>query len=121
MDLRLLTRRLRLLTHKSGPYVYESPDGGKTVTRRRAGDLNREIISKSIDIDISDVILIEHVKNKRDPQKELFEDENGSVHGEYFTDIDAWVIMPNLHDPHVKRLLGTDVLQQLKKTLGKRK
>ncbi len=26
------------------PYVYESPDGGKTVTRRRAGSLDKEVI-----------------------------------------------------------------------------
>jgi hypothetical protein len=26
------------------PYVYETPDGGKTVTRRRAGSLNKEVI-----------------------------------------------------------------------------
>ena len=26
------------------PYVYESPDGGKTVTRRKAGSLDKEVI-----------------------------------------------------------------------------
>ena len=26
------------------PYVYESPDGGETVTRRRAGSLDKEVI-----------------------------------------------------------------------------
>ena len=28
------------------PYVYESPDGGKTVTRRRHGSLEKEVIQK---------------------------------------------------------------------------
>ena len=28
------------------PWVYESPDGGKTVTRRRAGSLDKEVIEK---------------------------------------------------------------------------
>ena len=28
------------------PYVYESPDGGKTVTRRKAGSLETEVIKK---------------------------------------------------------------------------
>jgi diadenosine tetraphosphatase ApaH/serine/threonine PP2A family protein phosphatase len=26
------------------PYIYESPDGGDTVYRRRAGDVDREIV-----------------------------------------------------------------------------
>ena len=28
------------------PYIYESPDGGETVTRRRAGSLEKEVIQK---------------------------------------------------------------------------
>ena len=28
------------------PYIYESPDGGETVTRRRAGSLEKELIQK---------------------------------------------------------------------------
>lgn len=111
MALRLLTRRLRLLTHKDKKYIYESPDGGKTLTRRLIGDTNKEILSKSVDIDISDVILIEHVKNIKSKQADLFEED-------LFTDFEGWEILPNLHDPQVKRLLGTDVLQQLKKALG---
>ena len=27
-----------------GDYIYESPDGGKTVTRRKAGTLDKEVI-----------------------------------------------------------------------------
>jgi len=28
------------------PYVYESPDGGKTVTRRKSGSLDKEVVKK---------------------------------------------------------------------------
>jgi len=28
------------------PYIYESPDGGETVTRRRAGSLEKEVVQK---------------------------------------------------------------------------
>lgn len=48
------------MTHKA--WIYESSDGGITVTRRRAGSNKKEIVPSSLDIDISDVILIETVK-----------------------------------------------------------
>jgi len=31
-------------SNKTGEYIYESPDGGDTVYRRRAGDDKREIL-----------------------------------------------------------------------------
>jgi len=31
---------------RNGTWVYESPDGGKTVTRRRSGSLDKEVIQK---------------------------------------------------------------------------
>lgn len=31
------------------PYIYESPDGGRTVYRRRAGDFSRELVQMSED------------------------------------------------------------------------
>lgn len=48
------------MTHKR--WIYESSDGGITVTRRQLGSNKKEIVPSLLDIDISDVILIENVK-----------------------------------------------------------
>ena len=40
------TLNISLNPDETPPWVYESPDGGKTVTRRRAGSLDKEVIEK---------------------------------------------------------------------------
>jgi len=37
---------ISLNSDETPPWVYESPDGGETVTRRRAGSLEKEVIQK---------------------------------------------------------------------------
>ena len=34
----------------SGPYIYESPDGGKTVTRRKFGEQEKETIQSADEV-----------------------------------------------------------------------
>jgi len=40
------TLNISLNGTETSPWVYESPDGGKTVTRRRQGSLEKEVIEK---------------------------------------------------------------------------
>ena len=41
-----LSDTVKDLTNTDAPWVYESPDGGKTVTRRKSGSLEKEVIQK---------------------------------------------------------------------------
>ena len=89
-------------------YIYESPDGGKTVTRRLFGNNIRESLN-DVDIDINDTILM-HVGYSSDP---ITFNKDGSIILK--DDKELWDIPVDLHSTKVKTLLAVDILQQLKK------
>lgn len=89
-------------------YIYESPDGGKTVTRRLFGSNIRELIN-DVDIDINDAILM-HVGYSSGP---ITFNKDGSI--VFKDDKELWDIPVDLHSTKVRTLLAVDILQQLKK------
>ena len=90
-------------------YIYESPDVGKTVTRRLFGSNIRELIN-DVDIDINDAILM-HVGYSSGP---ITFNKDGSI-SVFKDDKELWDIPVDLHSTKVRTLLSVDILQQLKK------
>ena len=92
-------------------YIYESPDGGKTGTRRLFGSNIRELMNDA-DIDINDAILI-NVGYSSGP---ITFNKDGSI-SVFKDDKELWDIPVDLHSTKVRTLLSVDILQQLKKLI----
>ena len=92
-------------------YIYESPDGGKTVTRRLFGSNIKESLN-DIDIDINDVILMNGIDYS---SGSISYDADGKVTSVRVDNKELWDIPVDLYSTKVRTLLAVDILQQLKK------
>lgn len=97
-----------MTTSDDDRYIYESPDGGKTVTRRLFGSNTKEIIN-DIDIDINDAILVNSAS--------VSYDDDGKMTSVRVNNKELWDIPVDLYSEKVKTLLSVDILQQLKKSI----
>jgi len=75
-----LSDTVKDLTNTDTPWVYESPDGGKTVTRRKSGSLEKEVIQKP---SIEDKVTIK--KYKEDESIRALQDYISTTYGGHYT------------------------------------
>ena len=62
------------------PWIYESPDGGKTVTRRKSGSLDKEVIQKPSGIEDQTIR-----KYKEDESIKALQDYISTTYGGHYT------------------------------------
>jgi hypothetical protein len=97
----------------SEKYIYESPDGGKTVYRRSIGDTKKERVYdyNTYQGDINYEIILKRAYAEPCEQYELELESKDQDH--------IWIIDLDLMNPEVKRKISIDTIQRIKYTRGK--